>query len=104
MKINKAKANKILAQFKAKFPELTVTEIYDAKEGTIVRAVKDPEEFKMGVPYYQLLPGNVVINANPYARLGWFYTIVNENNMIYHNTDIDYPEPEWMQKKGEEQS
>lgn len=101
MKVNKAKANKILAQFKAKFPLLTVTEIYDAKEGTIVRAVENPEEFKIGVPYYQILPGNVVINANPYARIDWFYKIVNKDNMIYHNTDIDYPEPEGIQKKGE---
>lgn len=92
MKRNEPKAKKILAQFKAKFPLLTVTEIYVSELGTIVRAVEDPEEFKMGVPYYQLLPGNVVINANPYARIDWFQKIVNEDNMIYHNSEIDYPE------------
>lgn len=92
MKNNEPKAKKILSQFKAKFPLLTVTEIYDSDLGTIVRAVENPEEFKMGVPYYQLLPGNVVINANPYARIDWFLKAVNEDTMIYHNSDIDYPE------------
>ena len=90
MKRNEAKAKKIITQFKAKFPLLTVIEIYDCEEGTIVKAKKDPEEFKMGVPYYQILD-NVVINANPYGRPEFFKTVVKEDNCIYRNSDVDSP-------------
>jgi len=101
MKKNEPKAKKILAQFKAKFPELTVTDIYDSNDGTVVKAMKNPEEFKMGVPYYQLLPGNVVINANPYGRFDWFKKATSEDNHIYHNTDINYPTPSFVEKGAE---
>lgn len=92
MKQNKEKANKILAIFKAKFPLLTVTHIFDSSDGTIVRALKDPEKIKMGVPYYQLLFNGAVINANPYGNYDWFIKIVQDDNMIYHNTEIEEPE------------
>lgn len=92
MKKNKTKADKILKIFKAKFPLLTVTDIYNTKDATIVRAEKDPGKFKMGIPYYQLLPNGAVINANPFGNSKFFLSIVKEENKIYHNSEIDYPE------------
>jgi len=92
MKKNKERADKILAIFKAKFPLLTVTHIFDSNDGTIVRALKNPEKIKMGVPFYQLLSNGAVVNANPYGNYDWFIKIVQDDNMIYHNTDIEEPE------------
>lgn len=92
MKVNKEKANKIIKIFKVKFPQLTVTDVYDSTEGTVVRALKDPEKATFGTPYYQIFDNGIVINANPFGRFDWFKKVTQESNQIYHNTDVDYPE------------
>ena len=95
MNMNEVKAKKILKQFNSKFPRLIVTHIYDStKYGTIIRAEEDPEVHTMGVPYYKLLPGNIVVNANPFANPKKFKQMIDEKYMIYHNTDIVYPDEE----------
>lgn len=92
MKINETKAKKIIKSFNAKFPDLTVTRIYDCEEGTIVKAVTDPTKIKMGMPFYQVFPNGSVVNANPLGRHSFFTTVVQEENMIYNNSDAVEPE------------
>lgn len=97
MKKDEFKANKIITKFKAKAPLLTVMAIYDCKEGTVIKALTNPEEIKMGIPFYQLI-GDIVINANPLGRPDWFKEVVQDDNCIYQNTDIDR---KYSIKKGE---
>lgn len=101
MKSNKARADKIIKTFKAKFPLFTVLNIWDCSEGTIIKASKNPEQFKMGMPFYQLV-GDVVINANPLSRADWFKEVVTEDNMIYRNTDIEMTN--FKKKKSKEET
>lgn len=88
MKVNVEKARKIIKVFNAKFPQLTVMEIYDSSDGIIVKAVRYPGKTELGIPYYQYFPeNNLVITANPFDKSDWFKGIANDKNMIYRNSE-----------------
>lgn len=101
MKINKERIDKIIDQFKMAAPNMEVMALYVKDDVNIVMAMPDPNNPKMGLPFYRVAKDGTVFNVPVTSNPQWFADIVKSENIVYFNQDIEY-ETKFVGKDDEE--
>jgi len=90
MKILKERIDTIINDFNTAVDNMLIMAIYIKGDVNIVMAMKDPNEMKMGLPFYRVYDDGTVTTVPVTSNPTWFGKIVRPENVVYYNQDIEY--------------